>query len=171
MKATGNITGSQENTIGLIDFTMMRLDPDPRKEPIPPEAGYPGLGRGVPFPLYIGNVTGFSVYFPAGAHEGFTLNLKQIFGDDFGTGVDVIEVTSQIYRKAEKTPYFEPAEDWEVCLDDIVLDIAEKDSSKPVVPGEVYLGGIKAGGSMVGSEDIEWQLRPRKSYGAGVFSF
>ena len=167
MKATGNITGSPEDTIGTISFTGMRLDPDPRKEPIPPDAGYPGIVQGEPLPLPVGNVTGVNVFFPPGAHEGFTLNPKLYFGDDYGDGIDVMEITSQIFRKEKDSPFFEPAEDWEFCLDDIVFEITEKDSSKPIVTGRSS-SGVRTDGSKVLREDMEWDILSQLSFGSAT---
>ena len=170
LRATGNITGSREDTIGIIDFTEMRLDPDPKKSPITPEAGYPGVFRGEPFYLSIGNVTSWGVFIPPGAHVGLAVDLKQIFGDDFGKGVDVIEVTSQIYRKDKQTPIFYPAEDWEVCLDDIVLEIAEGNSSKASVQSGEFLG-VKGDGSKISKDDMEWEIMRQRGLRTDVFSF
>ena len=170
IKATGNVTGTREDTIGVIDFTMMKLVPDPRDGPIPPEAGFPGIVQGEPLPVSIANVTSWGLVFPPGAIEGISLNIKEIFGDEFGKGVDVIEVTSQIYRKDKKSPNFYPSEDWEFCLDDIVLDIAEGDSHKPFVPGGEFFG-VKADGSRVSKDDREWEILGQRSLGADTFSF
>ena len=170
LKSTGNITGTREDTFGVIDFTMMKLVPDPRDEPIPPEAGYPGIVRGEPLPLSIGNVSNWGLVFPPGTLEGISLNLREIFGDEFGKGVDVIEVTSQIYREDKKTRNFYPAEDWEFCLDDIVLDIAEGGSLNSFVHrGESF--GLKADGSKISKNDREWEILRQRRLGADSFSF
>lgn len=147
---------------------MMRLDPDPRKEPIPPEAGYPGIGRGEPFPLYIGNLTGFRLLLPPGSLEDFAMNVSLTFGPGFGKGVDVIQITTQIYRQRKDAPGFYAAEDWELCLDDIVLDIAGKDSSNPIEHTGTYLN-VKADGSMAQKGDVGWEIMEQMESRSTIF--
>ena len=156
LKPVGNITGSVSNTLGTISATMMRLNPDPRGEPLPPGT-LPEIVQGEPVPLPIGSVSGFGVMFPPSFREGLPLNLRAVFGPTWGTGVDVMEITSQILRKNEETMLWEVAEDWEVCLDDIKLEIVDRGTEKSAEPGVVF-HGLRADGTVVGTEDWEWEV-------------
>ena len=154
MRPTGNITGDPERTFGTISIVGMRLNPDPRAD-IPPEAGFPGVVRGEPLPLAVGNVTGISIFFPPGAHEGLALDLRRIFGPGFGVGIDVLEFTSQVLRMKKGGDQFEVAEDWEVCVDDLKLEVVARDKPEPIVTVGSY-GGMRLDGSQIGTEDAEW---------------
>ena len=156
VKPTGNSTGAPGKTFGVLSITMLRLDPNPNSSPISPDAGYPGIVRGVPLLLPIANLLEVAVYFGAGVSGGFQLPLKLWLGDKFPLHHDVIEVTSRILRQ-DKSGGFREAEDWEVCMDNIVLEIVEQDASRHIESGAKFVG-FKSDGSSISREDKEWEV-------------
>ena len=166
LKPVGDLPGLRSDTFGIISITMMRLFPDPRKGTLPPEAGYPGIVRGSPLPLFIGHVAGVNILFPPGPSAPFPLKLKKIFGEEFGRHTDVIEITSQAYRKSKDQPVFLPAETLEICLDDIVLEVNDEDTSTGErLVSDSFIRSIRSDGTTIKQGDEEWDLLAHIKFG------
>jgi hypothetical protein len=100
------------------------------------------------------------IFFGPGSHVGFPINLR---GGRVGAGVDVIEITADVMRLDKKRFRWTVAEDWEVCLDDIVLEIVEKSSPKQEGGVDAYpfahsVVGIKADESLDLDEDTQNEI-------------
>ncbi len=134
---------------------MLRLDPDPR-ENMPPDAGYPGVVQGEPLPLYVEHLVSVNMFYPPGVRYPFTLNLRRLFGPDFGAGIDVLEVSSRVLRVNPKTQQWEVAEGWEICMDDIKFEVVERKHSKSTWGGPQSIG-IRMDGSVVEKDEFEWE--------------
>ncbi|KAI1610068.1 hypothetical protein EDD36DRAFT_422139 [Exophiala viscosa] len=126
---TGRIPGTPGKVLVLIRLTLVKLPPDPPTGVVPPETSFPGLVRGAPTNLPPGkHIYQLSLVFGPGEHPSVTLNYdifrRSVPG--FGRNVDVMEVYAELLRRDEEGTAWRSDGDWQLCLDDIVIDVVEK---------------------------------------------
>jgi len=126
---TGNIPGKPGQVYVLVRLTLVKLPPDPPTGVIPPELSFPGLVRGAPANLPPGkHIYQLTMLFGPGAHPSVKLNYDTIRRSvpGFGCNVDVLEVYAELIRRNEEGTAWRLGGDWQLCLDDIVIDFIEK---------------------------------------------
>lgn len=121
LRPTGQLPGPRNAVLNMMSITLLRVHPDGAEDDGP---GFPDVFRGQP--AASGKFSTISVVSPGGiALPGLQLNVRRYFGDNYAVGADVMEITSQNFRFDKEKRTWSAAEDWEMCLDDIVLEMSE----------------------------------------------
>jgi hypothetical protein len=96
--------------------------------------------RGSPSPYPLGHrVFQFGILLAAGEHESFKIDFDLVRErvPGYATGVDVIEITSDVYGLNERKGRWEHVSAWEFCMDDIKLEIVDGPDSTVVDSNEL----------------------------------
>lgn len=111
-------------------------------------------------PVDVGHVSYMSAFWGGDMHRGTKVDVRKLWGGRVGAGIDVMEVVGQVLRWDEGSPGRYVVEDWEVCLDDLVVEIEEGEGNEEVEEQEEEEGpnfvGVKADGAEVVEGDWEW---------------
>ncbi|KAK4946396.1 hypothetical protein LTR10_014594 [Elasticomyces elasticus] len=122
---TGKIPGPPGKVLVLVRLTLIKLPPDPSTGVVPP--GFPGLVRGTPSVPAGKHIHPLSILFGSGTHQSIKLNYDTLRRSvpGFGRNVDVFEAYGELYRRNEEDNAWRVEGDWQLCLDDIVIDVVE----------------------------------------------
>ena len=131
MSPTGFVPGKVGESLVQVVLTMLKLPPDPTdpNHPNAPGPCFPDLVHGAPW-SYFGTQHTYQLYFflPPGEHISRKWNIKDLFYEGFGRGVDVVQITAQwvhIEEDDNGMRRWSELVDWEMCADDFVFEVDE----------------------------------------------
>jgi hypothetical protein len=111
----------------VIFIDMLKLPPDPLER----NGGWPGLVRGTP--VYTNRTAaGVGIGFFPGPHLPVRFKPTRWFGEDFGKGVDVMEMSGHLRMLVDEKTNTWSEQDWEFCVNDVVLEVTEGDGDAGV---------------------------------------
>ena len=126
MSPVGFVPGAELEYIGVeITVNFLRM---PKASSVPlstsSQITLPGFVPGEPIRDRNLTFSVLTVRYSAGWHRSLPIYLREHFGPDFASGVDVIEIYGQALKTNEAGGVVY-GEDWPFCIDDVLLELVE----------------------------------------------
>lgn len=144
LSPTGNIPGKVGEAIVSIHLNLIKLPPDPPTKDFPPESQFPGLVRGSPSIPPGKHIYQLGVFVGPGTHPSFKLDFDTLrrYLPGYGRHVDAVEIYGELYRKKKDGQTFRAEGDWEVCLDDVEIEIVGRSGHATAVDEEEVVDSV-----------------------------
>ncbi|KAJ9606816.1 hypothetical protein H2200_008826 [Cladophialophora chaetospira] len=120
-----------QNGLVIIWLNLLKLPPDDALDGGKNILPWPELAGGAP--IYAqGRIFQLVAFFGPGPHPNVYINYDNFrrYNPEMGTKVDTFEVYAQLLKRSGPNEPYSVVADWEICLDNVVVEIAKKAGDK-----------------------------------------